>query len=84
MSRAAAVYIAVPSAIVLTIGALVCIVFLHCKQRAMEEAVGSSFEDNLWGFGQVISISIGAPLLIQFIYSLFRRILEKILGRLTR
>jgi hypothetical protein len=49
----------------LSIGSLYCAVQMSRKRDAMKSISGDDFEDNEWGFGQVIAIFLWVPLLLQ-------------------
>jgi hypothetical protein len=41
---------------------------LEQKRRIMKAITGADFQDNEWGFGQVIAIFLWVPLLVQTLY----------------
>jgi hypothetical protein len=52
----------------LTIGTVYCTAQLEYKRDVMKSVTGPDFEDNQWGFGQIIALFLWAPLLIQSAY----------------
>ncbi|KAH0543890.1 hypothetical protein FGG08_001791 [Glutinoglossum americanum] len=56
------------SPIAFSIGVLYCLVQLERKRIIMKNIVGADFQDNQWGFGQVIALLLWVPLLVQALY----------------
>jgi len=52
------------------IGTLVCLVQMERQRNTMRAVIGAQFQDDQWGFGQVLSICLWAPLIIQSFYYL--------------
>jgi hypothetical protein len=49
-------------------GTLYCMILLERKRQVMKKVTGSDFQDNQWGFGQVMALFLWAPLLVQSLY----------------
>jgi len=45
-------------------------IFLDLRQR-IKSAAGTSYQENEWGFGQIMAVGNWAPVLIEFLYILF-------------
>jgi hypothetical protein len=52
----------------LTIGMLVELAAMERTRNIMTETTGADFQDNQWGFGQVIALFLWMPLCIQLVY----------------
>ncbi|TFK67413.1 hypothetical protein BDN72DRAFT_822379 [Pluteus cervinus] len=61
----------------LTFGTLYCLVQMERTRNVMKALTGPEFQDNQWGFGQVVSLFLWAPLLIQGMWYFFARILDR-------
>ena len=59
-----------PMSLAFATGALYCTVQIAYKRRVMKSVTGREFEDNYWGIGQVIAISLWVPLMIQILWYL--------------
>jgi hypothetical protein len=57
-----------PVSLLFTIGTLVGFVKLQRTRDSMRSVTGTEFQDNEWGFGQVMAVLLWAPLLIQALY----------------
>ncbi|KDR77333.1 hypothetical protein GALMADRAFT_442853 [Galerina marginata CBS 339.88] len=57
-----------PISLAFTIGMLVEVVQMEHTRDVMRAVTGPEFQDNQWGFGQVIALFLWAPLGIQIIY----------------
>lgn len=53
--------------------AIVMLVDMERIRHRMSKASGSQFQDNQWGFGQVVSLFLWAPLLLQFLYYVYSK-----------
>jgi hypothetical protein len=56
------------SPIAFSIAVIYCLVRLEQKRKIMKAITGADFQDNEWGFGQVIAIFLWVPLLVQTLY----------------
>jgi hypothetical protein len=54
-----------------TVGMLVEVVEMERTRNVMKTVTGAEFQDNQWGFGQVISLFLWAPLCLQSFYQIF-------------
>lgn len=57
-----------------TIGTIVEVVEMERTRNVMRAVTGPEFEDNQWGFGQVIALFLWLPLCIQAIYYAIREL----------
>jgi len=55
-----------------SIGMLVEVVQMERTRNDMKSITGAEFQDNQWGFGQVVSLFLLVPLFIQIFYSGFK------------
>src|SRR5260221_10719322 len=58
----------IPMSLAFTIGMLVELVEMERTRDTMKEITGPDFQDNQWGFGQVIALGLWVPLCIQILY----------------
>lgn len=58
----------IPMSMAFTIGMLVELVEMERTRNTMKEITGPDFQDNQWGFGQVIALGLWVPLCIQILY----------------
>ena len=59
-----------PMSLAFAIGALYCTSQIGRKRSVMKAVTGRDFVDNQWGFGQIVAISLWAPLVIQVLWFL--------------
>ncbi|KAF3925241.1 hypothetical protein ABW20_dc0105034 [Dactylellina cionopaga] len=52
----------------LSIGVIYELVIMERTRDTMKAITGADFQDNQWGFGQVIALCLWAPLLFQFLF----------------
>ena len=62
-----------PMSLAFAIGALYCTAQLGHKRSVMKAVTGVDFVDNQWGFGQIVAISLWAPLVIQALWYIFSK-----------
>ena len=60
-----------PMSLAFAFGALYCTTQIARKRSVMKSVTGREFEDNHWGIGQVIAISLWVPLVIRILWYLF-------------
>ena len=61
-------FLVIPMSLAFIIGMLVELAEMERTRSAMKEITGSDFQDNQWGFGQVIALFLWMPLCIQMVY----------------
>jgi multisubunit Na+/H+ antiporter MnhE subunit len=54
-----------PVSLGFAVATIVCFVQLQQTRDAMKSVTGTNFQDNKWGFGQVMAVLMWAPLLLQ-------------------
>jgi hypothetical protein len=57
-----------PVSLAFALGTLICFVQLQRTRDKMGSVTGKEFQDNVWGFGQVMAVLLWAPLLFQGMY----------------
>lgn len=65
-------YLNLPVSLAFAIAMLVELVELERLRNIMKAVAGEDFQDNEWGFGQVIALFLWMPLIIQYFYSISR------------
>lgn len=65
------------------IGTIVELVEMERTRGVMKEVTGPDFEDNQWGFGQVIALLLWVPLCVQVIYYGIREFFQAIISDFT-
>ncbi|KAF2427399.1 hypothetical protein EJ08DRAFT_651458 [Tothia fuscella] len=54
-------------------GVLYCMVDMHRKRETIQALVGIEYQDNEWGFGQVLAVFLWAPFIISWIDIMLKR-----------
>ncbi|KAF9479043.1 hypothetical protein BDN70DRAFT_932886 [Pholiota conissans] len=62
----------------LTIGMLVELTEMEKTRNVMKSIMGSEFQDNQWGLGQIIALFLWAPLCLQTVYTILLRVFDDI------
>lgn len=65
-------WLVIPMSLAFTIGMLEQLARMEKTRAVMKGITGTDFQDNQWGFGQVIAIFLWMPLCIQFAYYILR------------
>jgi hypothetical protein len=63
----------IPMSLAFTVGMLVELAETQRTRSLMKEITGAAFQDNQWGFGQVIALFLWMPLCIQLVYYAARK-----------
>lgn len=61
-----------PLSLAFMIGTLYCMIMAEKKRNVLKAITSSDYQDNEWGFGQVIAMFLWAPLFIQALYYTLR------------
>jgi hypothetical protein len=64
------VFLLGPISLAFAIGMLVEVVQMERTRNVMKAVTGAEFQDNQWGFGQVIALFLWAPLCLQSFYNI--------------
>ena len=66
-------FLVILASLAFVIGMLVELAEMERTRNIMKEITGANFQDNQWGFGQVIALFLWMPLCIQLVYYAIRK-----------